>query len=275
MQRVNKVVEYINQHLESSLDIKTLAEISCFSRFHFHKIMRAFLKEPLYGYISRIRLETAARYLRYSQLSVQEIAYKTGYEVPSSLSKAFKQAFGISPAEYRQNKEFTIKRKALIDDNLKLKRPVIKELPTRKVIYTRLWGNYSTNDYDTAWTQLWNYVKANKLFSAGIENIGISYDDPKVTDAENCRYEACLVIHKEPVPSSHIGVKDLEGGSFAVFLYQGPYHQLSVVYDTIFSRWLLQSGYELRESPIIEKYLNNPNRTIESKLKTEIYIPIK
>lgn len=275
MQRVNKVVEYINDHLESSLDIKTLADISCFSIFHFHKIMRAFLKEPLYGYISRIRLETAARHLRYSQLSVQEIAYKTGYEVPSSLSKAFKQTFGISPIEYRNNIEFSIRRKPLINEDLKLSKPVIKELPNRKVIYTRLCGNYSTNDYDSAWSQLWNYVKVNKLFSAGIENIGISYDDPKVTEGGKCRYEACLVIHKEPVPSCNIGVKTLEGGSFAVFLYQGPYHQLSVVYDTIFSKWLLQSGYELRETPIMEKYLNNPNRTIASKLKTEIYIPIK
>jgi AraC-like DNA-binding protein len=50
--------------------------------------MKAFLGEPLGAYILRVRLETAARLLRYSDLTVEQIAYSIGYEVPSSLSKS-------------------------------------------------------------------------------------------------------------------------------------------------------------------------------------------
>lgn len=275
LERVNKVIEYIDNNLDSQLDIKTLAEISNFSMFHFHKIMRAFLKEPLYEYINRIRLESAARFLRYSQLPIQEIAENIGYDAPSSLSKAFKQRFGISPSEYRENKGFTIQREFFVNENLKLKSPKIKEKNDRTIIYIRLLGEYSKSDYGTAYKKLWEYVKVNKLFGAGMETLGISYNDPKITDESKCRYEACVTIRKDVAPSSDIGVKELRGGLFAVFMYQGPYNKLSVAYDNIFAQWLPYSGYELRDNPVLERYLNNPDKTLAEKLKTEIYVPVK
>ena len=44
---VNIVVEYINNHLGEEIDLEKLAEISHFSPYHFHRIMKAFLHEPL------------------------------------------------------------------------------------------------------------------------------------------------------------------------------------------------------------------------------------
>lgn len=40
---VNAVIEYINQHLGEDIDLKSLARISNFSPFYFHRIMKAFL----------------------------------------------------------------------------------------------------------------------------------------------------------------------------------------------------------------------------------------
>lgn len=274
LQKVNKVVEYINNHLDSPLDIKTLAGISSFSTFHFHRIMKAYLKEPLYEYISRIRLETAARLLRYSQLPIQEIGDNIGYDTPSSLSKAFKLKFGISPVEYRNNKEYIIQRKSHIDEGFELKSPKIKELKDRRVIYIRLLGAYSDCDYGAAYEKLWNHIKINKLFSVGMEVLSICYDDPMVTQDNKCRTDACVVIRKETTPDGDIGVKELEGGLFAIFTHKGPYEQLSVVYDNIFAKWLPGSEYALCDQPIMAKYLNNPTKTTSKKLKTEIYVSI-
>lgn len=105
---VNIVIEYINNHLGEEIDLEKLAEISHFSPYHFHRIMKAFLHEPLGAFIVRTRIETAARLLRYSTMSVSDIAYQIGYGSPSSLSKIFKQFYGISPNEYRNNKDHVI-----------------------------------------------------------------------------------------------------------------------------------------------------------------------
>ena len=50
---VNVVVEYINQHLGEDIDLKSLARISNFSPFYFHRIMKAFLGEPIGTFIVR------------------------------------------------------------------------------------------------------------------------------------------------------------------------------------------------------------------------------
>lgn len=44
---VNAVVDYINLHLGEEIDLKSLARISHFSPFYFHRIMKAFLGEPV------------------------------------------------------------------------------------------------------------------------------------------------------------------------------------------------------------------------------------
>ena len=105
---VNAVVDYINLHLGEEIDLKSLAKISHFSPFYFHRIMKAFLGEPIGTFIVRTRTEAAARLLRHSELPIADIAYRIGYSSPSSLSKVFKQFYGISPLEYRNNKNFVI-----------------------------------------------------------------------------------------------------------------------------------------------------------------------
>ena len=106
--RINIVVEYIRTHLDETLDLRTLAEVSSFSPCHFHRIVSAFLGEPPGEFIARTRIETAARLLLYSDLTVAEIAYRVGYDAPSSLTKAFGRFFGISPKEYRTAKNLSL-----------------------------------------------------------------------------------------------------------------------------------------------------------------------
>ena len=106
--RINIVVEYINNHLAGEIDLETLAGVSNFSPYHFHRIVKAFLGEPIGAFITRMRVETAARLLRYTDMPVQDIAYRVGYDVPSSLSKVFKQFYNISPIDYRNNKTYML-----------------------------------------------------------------------------------------------------------------------------------------------------------------------
>ena len=159
---VNAVVDYINLHLGEEINLKSLAKISHFSPFYFRRIMKAFLGEPIGTFIVRTRTEAAARLLRHSELPIADIAYRIGYSSPSSLSKIFKQFYGISPLEYRNNKNFVIMKPAIIRPELELKRE-IKELPARNVIYIRLFGDYKLNDYCGTWIRLQQFIQEEKL----------------------------------------------------------------------------------------------------------------
>jgi len=272
-QRINKVVAYINDHLDESLDLKTLAEVAALSEFHFHRVFKALKGESIGAHISRLRIEAAARLLRYSALSIEDIAFNIGYEAPAALSKAFKNQYGITPTQYRTNKDIYIMKKEIINPDLALKAPKIIELEPKNLIYVALTGKYGTLDYGKAYEQLWAVVKSQKLFTKGIESICVSYDDPKITEASLQRSEVSLSIHKHADPEGEVSCKTLAGGKYAVFFYQGSYTHLSAVYDAAM-RWVIDSEYEVREEPTFEKYLNDSRRTPEEKLKTEVYIPI-
>ena len=45
LQQVNRVIDYINSHLNEPLRVETLAREVCLSEYHFHRIMRAYLHE--------------------------------------------------------------------------------------------------------------------------------------------------------------------------------------------------------------------------------------
>lgn len=273
LRRVTTVIEYIMTHLDNDLDIQTLANYSHLSPFHFHRIFKAFTGESLASFITRVRLYTAAKLLRSTKLPVKEVAYTVGYEVPSSLSKAFKQQYKQAPVTYRKNQNNLIEKLTCMEKPKGLGLPKILELPAKKAIFISLNGNYETLDYAAAWSKLWNHVSRKRLFSAGIEHLGMSFDDPKLVP-ENCRYDACLVVHKPAEPEDEVNVKEIDGGTYAKFPFQGSYDRLNEVYEYIYSVWLPDSGYELRNVPGFDKYVSNPNRVEPSKLKTEIYLPI-
>ena len=273
VQRINKVVAYINNHLDETLDLKTLANEAALSDFHFHRIFKALKGEAIGGYITRLRLEATARLLRYTALTIEEIAFNIGYETPASLSKAFKKQYGISPTEYKTNKDTYIMKKEIINPDLALKAPKIVTLEPKNLIYVALTGAYGSLNYGKAYEQLWAVIKAQKLFTKGIESICISYDDPKITEGSLQRSDVCLAIHKPATPQEEVSCKTLAGGKYTVFFYQGSYENLSQVYDTAV-RWVIDHQYTLREEPFFEKYLNDARRTPKEKLKTEIYIPI-
>lgn len=272
-QRINKVVAYINDHLDESLDLKTLAEVAALSEFHFHRVFKALKGESIGAHISRLRIEAAARLLRYSALSIEDIAFNIGYEAPAALSKAFKNQYGITPTKYRTNKDIYIMKKEIINPDLALKAPKIMELEPKNLIYVALTGEYGTLDYGKAYEQLWAVVKSQKLFTKGIESICVSYDDPKITEASLQRSEVSLAIHKPAHPKGEVSCETLAGGKYAVFFYQGSYSHLAAVDDAAM-RWVVESEYELRDEPLFEKYLNDSRRTPQEKLKTEVYIPI-
>ena len=66
-----------------------------------------------------------------------------------------------------------------------------------------------------------------------------------------------------------------EFNNYQSLSFGGARGRLSAVYDTIYSKWLPESGQPLRNYHCFEIYINNPDKTPPEKLKTEIYIPVE
>lgn len=274
-QRVDRVTMYIREHLDDEIDIRTLAVLSAFSPFHFHRTMRAYLGEPIGAFIVRTRVETAAKLLRYTDIPISDIAYRVGYATPSSLTKSFCKLFGISPSEYRQTKNYQIMTTHEPKAEVKLSRVKVVEQEPKTVLYMSASGDYKNVDYNAMYMRMWEEIKRQGLFSAGIEHLALYHNNPEITAEENLKCDVCIRICKPAVPNGNIGVKTIGGGQFAMFTYTGEYHKIGAAYDKIYGELLAKGGFQARSNYCFEKYVSDPRRTAPEKLKTEIYIPVE
>ena len=78
--RLHAVIDYIDRHLDQTLDLATLAGVAHFSDFHFHRLFHALTGEPLGDYVRRRRLELAAVRLRSQPaVPVLDVALGVGF----------------------------------------------------------------------------------------------------------------------------------------------------------------------------------------------------
>jgi AraC family transcriptional regulator len=106
-QTIEKLTSYIQENLANDLSIVELAGIVHLSPFHFSRIFKASLNMTPHRFIVERRLLTAQRLLK-SRLSIDEIAYATGFASQGHLSTAFRRRFGASPTQARNHRAFSI-----------------------------------------------------------------------------------------------------------------------------------------------------------------------
>jgi len=277
--KAQDVLQYIKNNLNADLSLKALSDYSGISSFHFHRIMRAFLNEPLCSYIDRERLETAVTLMRYSDETLNEIALKIGYNNNSAFSKAFIKEFGLSPQAFKQNPKITLNTHIdfHISELQELKmdiKPKYIILPDKDVICVTVKGIYGGEETYKAWDELFDFTIKNKLIGWNPEAYSVYYDEPSTMNPEDCISDICIVAKKKIALQGRIYEKTISGGKYAVFRYKGPYERLWDIYTMIYRNWLLSSDFKLRDSPSVEKYLDfSDKKGIENPI-TEIYIPV-
>ena len=103
IQRINKVLAYIDAHLDADLSLKTVADVAHYSPFHLHRLFKAVINEPLNAYIVRKRIERTAMMLIHDKSSsIADVADKYGFGNDASFSRTFKKFYGQSPSAFRK-----------------------------------------------------------------------------------------------------------------------------------------------------------------------------
>ncbi|MCI8633626.1 MAG: helix-turn-helix transcriptional regulator [Lachnospiraceae bacterium] len=95
--RMDKVIEYIERNLDSEINYETIAKIACCSVYNFQRIFSFLFNMPLSEYIRNRRLTAAAAELRESNIRVIDAAVKYQYESQESFSRAFQKFHGVTP----------------------------------------------------------------------------------------------------------------------------------------------------------------------------------
>ena len=100
--RMENALEYIENNLEETLSVETIAKVAYSSPFHFQRMFHVWTGITLGEYIRKRKLTLAAQQLAISSVKVVDVALNFGYDSPEAFSKAFRKVHGVAPSQARQ-----------------------------------------------------------------------------------------------------------------------------------------------------------------------------
>ena len=275
-QRILRVLVHIQQHLDESLSDASLAKIAGWSVPHFRATFRGLMGESVHQHVRRLRLERAAMYLLCFPRPVAEIATAHGFSSREAFTRAFRQAFGTSPQDYRERSKDTwflrtpneihYSSEKLSPELLRPRREwngpeIVPRFVTRsptRVAFMRHTGSFEKAD--TIWLPFLFSCWRRGWLSRETLFFGISHDEEFVTEQDQLRYDAAIEL---PDPTfqgyGSLGVQEITGGEYVVLRYSGPVEGYLSFSDHVCGEWYLQSGLTLRDATFFEQYVVPPD----------------
>lgn len=200
---VEAAFEYIDNNIDSDLSLQTISNAVGFSPYHFHRIFLAITGKTLHEYILIRKLNLAANQLLYNVCDITEIALNTGFSSPSAFSKSFKDMFGCTPTQYKENKE-----RRYPSEFAKLSFPEYKydnfieqcfykmtlpDLQTLCIGINGLSESFENPKIEKAYQQIFEWLRENPAYKSS-QICGITVDTPEVKNLHECRYYACTSV---------------------------------------------------------------------------------
>jgi AraC family transcriptional regulator len=287
-QRILRVLTHIQEHLDEALDLEELARVACFSSFHFHRIFAAMTGETIADHVRRLRLERAAMELRSGAKQVIQVALDAGYEAHEAFTRAFKAAYGVSPAAFRRATGPIAIRDApsgvhfrpgvpLTTFNTnhittKVMKVITQKIKPMRVAYLRHVGPYE--DTKRTWFALMARLLADKQIRKRSVFIGMGHDNPAVTPAAELRYDACVTVDGDYEPKKPVKLQTIAGGDYAV-AKNCPFGKIKDAYQYLFGKWLARSSRELRPATSFMVWVDAYRGVAPGKWRVDIYMPLQ
>jgi AraC-like DNA-binding protein len=192
--RVNRVLDYISEHLDGELSLTRLSAIGCFSPFHFHRIFQGVTGETLNSHVRRVRLERAALLMKTSpRKRITDVALATGFAGTAEFSRAFKNHFDRTASSWDRRspleKSKICKAPEMLsfhtEEELHRWKAAAKNVRVRvhrfsafRYVYIRIYAPYGNTRLVDSYHALTAWLAERRTDIRDVVVIGMSLDDP-------------------------------------------------------------------------------------------------
>ncbi|MBL4855473.1 MAG: AraC family transcriptional regulator [Idiomarina sp.] len=282
--RFVEVVNYIEANLDSNLDIEKLCQLAYLSKYHFHRQCSAFFGMTVMSLVKVLRLKRAAYQLAYrSDTKIVDVALASGYESHEAFCRAFKKLFNKTPSDFKHSPDWTpwhshyepvLKlRTKIMNDKVNLNVEVV-EFP--ETLLATLEHRGSPSLLGNSIRNFIEWRKENRLPPGKSKTFNLLYDDPNITAPEDYRFDLCCSIqHRIEEDADGILNKVIPAGKCAVIRHTGSDDALGGLVNYLYSEWLPESSFELRDFPIFLERVSFFPDVQENESVTDIYLPVK
>ncbi|MDF2540760.1 MAG: helix-turn-helix domain protein [Herbinix sp.] len=274
---IKEALEYIDHHLDEPMNYETLAEHFHFSPYYFHRMFAIIVGKTITVHIRDRRLMQACRQLSETDKSIIHIGMDHGYNSAQSFSRAFKDVYGLSPREYRE--QGLIPDMVTVDEMIKkftnrLKGGIYVNPKIIKRDTLRIAG--VSGDGNKTW-EVWNTFEQlnketplkNKLSDHGYEI--------RLYDGDTSTVHVGFAVSEDPVdaPYTIYQIPSSKYASFDVYVANGYDSENNAMNEWVHSN---QEGYSERtlgNSHYCVEFYDERFHGSEAGSIVEIWIPIE
>lgn len=264
VERMNKAISYIEDHITEDIDYEVAAKVACCSVYHFQRMFSFITDVSLSEYVRRRRLTLAAFELQNSNIKVIDLALKYGYDSPEAFTRAFQNMHGTTPTTARNagtklkaysRISFQISIKGIAEMNYRIEElkgfsivGVQERVNTNNAfnIVPGLWANAAK---EGLFEKLWEIRRTDHKMR-GILGVCADGDHGK-----NEEFHYIMSIVSEHLPPERMIKRDFPEATWAVFEAEGGPEGIGEIWKRLYTEWIPASAYDLAYLPAIECYL--------------------
>ena len=284
--RMQRVLDYIDQHLDGDLDLDALSSVAAFSKYHFHRQFTASFGLSVHRYVQLARMKRASyRLADRDAESITEIAMDAGYAAPDAFARAFRQRFGQSPSAFRKSPDWAPWLAAfgpLDDARSKLMQIIyepadvtIREVPPMPVAILEHRGDRATLGDTIERFIAWR--KAAGLSPATSPTFNIFRSERIPANPADYSMDLCVGTDR-PIDAADAVMKPsvIPGGRCAVLRVAHNTHNLEPAALYLYRDWLPASGEEARDFPIYcQRHFTLLPNVPAHEVVVELFLPLK
>jgi len=284
--RMQRVLDYIDQHLDGDLDLETVSRIAAFSKFHFHRQFMATFGLSVHRYVQLARMKRASHRLASKEAeSVTEIAMDAGYDAPDAFARAFRRRFGQSPSSFRKSPDWVPwlaafgpldnARSKLMQITYEQDDVAIRDVPPTPVAIMEHRGDRATLGDTIQRFIAWRKAAGLSPETSPTFNIFRSERIPAIP--ADYSMDLCVGTDRPiDVNDEQMKAGVIPGGRCAVLRVVHNTHNLEPAALYLYRDWLPASGEEARDFPIYcQRHFSFAPGAAVHDVVVELFLPLK
>lgn len=149
----------------------------------------------------------------------------------------------------------------------------MEEQKLTRIAYFRNIGPYGPENLQLM-KKLKIWAKEEKLLIKGAQILGIPQDNPEVTPGEKCRFDCAIHLPEDFQVKDDVANTTLPGGKYAVLEVDHTPGAILQGWVDLFDKWLPESGFQIDNRPVFERYTGSGDQVSDEPSKCEICIPV-
>ncbi|MFT4074027.1 MAG: AraC family transcriptional regulator [Asticcacaulis sp.] len=284
--RMQRVLDYIDQHLDENLNLDRLSGVAAFSKYHFHRQFTSTFAVSVHGYVQLARLKRASHELvANASRSVTDIAMDAGYEAPDAFARAFRRRFGQSPSSFRKSPDWApwlsafgpldTARSKFMQITYDYDDVIIRNVPPTPVAIMEHRGDRAMLGDTIQRFIIWRKAAGLSPETSPTFNIFRSERTPAV--AADYSMDLCVGTQL-PIAANDTEMKAgvIPGGRCAVLRVVHNTHNLEPAALYLYRDWLPASGEEARDFPIYcQRHFSFFPDVSVYEVIVELFLPLK